>query len=38
MKALARYPEAIEMAGALMEPHRVTYYLDDPGGGLSYLL
>ena len=27
IKALARYPEAIETAGALMEPHRITYYL-----------
>ena len=27
IKALARYPEAVEMAGALMEPHRITYYL-----------
>ena len=27
MKALARYPEAVEAAGALMEPHRITYYL-----------
>ena len=24
---VARYPEAIETAGALMEPHRITYYL-----------
>lgn len=27
IKALARYPEAVEMAGAQMEPHRITYYL-----------
>jgi arginyl-tRNA synthetase len=27
IKALARYPEAVQMAGALMEPHRITYYL-----------
>ncbi len=27
IKALARYPEVIETAGALMEPHRITYYL-----------
>jgi arginyl-tRNA synthetase len=27
IKALARYPEAVEMAGTLMEPHRITYYL-----------
>ena len=27
IKALARYPEAVETAGALMEPHRITYYL-----------
>jgi arginyl-tRNA synthetase len=27
IKALARYPEVVETAGALMEPHRITYYL-----------
>jgi arginyl-tRNA synthetase len=27
IKALARYPEAVETAGANMEPHRITYYL-----------
>jgi arginyl-tRNA synthetase len=27
IKALARYPEAVETAGTLMEPHRITYYL-----------
>ncbi len=27
IKALARYPEAVETAGAFMEPHRITYYL-----------
>jgi arginyl-tRNA synthetase len=27
IKALARYPEAVEMAGTFMEPHRITYYL-----------
>jgi len=27
IKALARYPETVETAGALMEPHRITYYL-----------
>ena len=27
IKALARYPEAVKAAGALMEPHRITYYL-----------
>jgi arginyl-tRNA synthetase len=27
IKALARYPEVVQMAGALMEPHRITYYL-----------
>lgn len=27
IKTLARYPEAVETAGALMEPHRITYYL-----------
>ncbi|WP_420828303.1 arginine--tRNA ligase [Desulfonema limicola] len=27
IKALARYPEAVEAAGRLMEPHRITYYL-----------
>ncbi|BBO89995.1 arginine--tRNA ligase [Desulfosarcina ovata] len=27
IKALARYPEAVAMAGSLMEPHRITYYL-----------
>ena len=27
IKTLARYPEAVEMAGSLMEPHRITYYL-----------
>ncbi|HSO17859.1 MAG TPA: arginine--tRNA ligase, partial [Desulfosarcina sp.] len=27
IKSLARYPETIETAGALMEPHRITYYL-----------
>ncbi len=27
IKALARYPEAVQTAGALMEPHRITYYL-----------
>ncbi|MGA6927597.1 MAG: arginine--tRNA ligase [Desulfosarcina sp.] len=27
IKALARYPEAVEAAGALMEPHRITFYL-----------
>ena len=27
IKALARYPEAVKMAGVLMEPHRITYYL-----------
>ena len=27
IKALARYPESVKMAGALMEPHRITYYL-----------
>ena len=27
IKALARYPEIVETAGALMEPHRITYYL-----------
>jgi arginyl-tRNA synthetase len=27
IKALARYPEAVQMAGAYMEPHRITYYL-----------
>lgn len=29
IKALARYPEAVEMAGTHMEPHRITYYLMD---------
>ena len=27
IKALARYPEAVEAGGRLMEPHRITYYL-----------
>ena len=27
IKALARYPQAVESAGTLMEPHRITYYL-----------
>ncbi|MFO7714737.1 arginine--tRNA ligase [Desulfosarcina sp.] len=27
IKALARYPEAVETAGASMQPHRITYYL-----------
>ena len=27
IKALARYPEVVETAGTLMEPHRITYYL-----------
>lgn len=27
IKALARYPETVETAGAFMEPHRITYYL-----------
>ena len=27
IKALARYPEVVKTAGALMEPHRITYYL-----------
>ena len=27
IKALARYPEIVETAGASMEPHRITYYL-----------
>jgi arginyl-tRNA synthetase len=27
MKALARYPETIEIAGKNLEPHRVTYFL-----------
>ena len=27
IKSLARYPEAVESAGAFMEPHRITYYL-----------
>jgi arginyl-tRNA synthetase len=27
IKALARYPEAVETAGRFMEPHRITYYL-----------
>jgi arginyl-tRNA synthetase len=27
IKALARYPEAVETAGTYMEPHRITYYL-----------
>jgi arginyl-tRNA synthetase len=27
IKALARYPEAVQMAGSLMEPHRITFYL-----------
>jgi arginyl-tRNA synthetase len=27
IKALARYPEAVETAGTFMEPHRITYYL-----------
>ena len=27
IKALARYPEVVQTAGALMEPHRITYYL-----------
>ncbi len=27
IKALARYPDAVRTAGALMEPHRITYYL-----------
>jgi arginyl-tRNA synthetase len=27
IKALARYPEAVETAGAHMEPHRITFYL-----------
>ena len=27
IKALTRYPETVETAGALMEPHRITYYL-----------
>jgi arginyl-tRNA synthetase len=27
IKALARYPDTVETAGALMEPHRITYYL-----------
>ena len=27
IKALARYPEAVETAGAFMELHRITYYL-----------
>jgi len=27
IKALARFPEAVKTAGALMEPHRITYYL-----------
>ena len=27
IKALARYPEAVETAGNHMEPHRITYYL-----------
>ncbi|GAB6904695.1 Arginine--tRNA ligase [Desulfosarcina cetonica] len=27
IKALARYPEAVALAGAAMEPHRITYYL-----------
>jgi len=27
IKALARYPDAVETAGRFMEPHRITYYL-----------
>ncbi len=27
IKNLARYPETVEAAGTLMEPHRITYYL-----------
>jgi arginyl-tRNA synthetase len=27
IKALARYPEAVQTAGALMEPHRITFFL-----------
>ncbi|MDL2275099.1 arginine--tRNA ligase [Desulfosarcina sp. OttesenSCG-928-G10] len=27
VKALSRYPEVVETAGRLMEPHRITYYL-----------
>jgi len=27
IKALARYPEAVETAGTLMAPHRISYYL-----------
>lgn len=27
IKALSRYPETVETAGALLEPHRITYYL-----------
>ena len=27
IKALARYPEIVQSAGELMEPHRITYYL-----------
>lgn len=29
IKAMSRYPEVVEAAGALMEPHRITYYLMD---------
>jgi arginyl-tRNA synthetase len=27
IKALARYPEAVQASGTFMEPHRITYYL-----------
>ncbi len=29
VKAMSRYPEAIEAAARLMEPHRITYYLTE---------
>jgi arginyl-tRNA synthetase len=32
IKNLARYPEAIKVAGAYMEPHRVSYYLMNLAG------
>ncbi len=33
IKALARYPEVVETAAGLMEPHRVTFYLMDLAAG-----
>jgi len=32
MKALARYPEVIEIAGKNLEPHRITYFLMNLAG------